>query len=212
MEESKNGKAALIASIEKDAQSEADAILAEARKLADEQKAYGEKQAQAILKKADEKAAEQSKAAKKKILSGIDVEVKRRIMHAQDSLLKTILNRVEEKLYARIKNKQYRKTLLNWVIEAAIGLDANAAGISAPKDELAYIDKAFLSEAEKKVKSYTGRPVALSLSDNPQKRMQGIILTAEDGRTAFNNQVRTRIVRNEREIRKRIYDTLFAEE
>ncbi len=212
MEERENGKAALIASIEKDARSEADAILAEARKLADEQKAYGEKQAQAILKKAGEKAAEQSEAAKKKILSGIDVEVKRRIMHAQDSLLKTILNRVEEELHARIKNKQYPKTLLNWVIEAAIGLDANAAGISASKNELDYIDKAFLSEAEKKVKSYTGRPVALSLSDNPQNRLQGIILTAEDGRTAFNNQIRTRIVRNEREIRKRIYDTLFAEE
>ena len=38
MEEKENGKAALIASIEKDAQAEADAILAEARKLADEQK------------------------------------------------------------------------------------------------------------------------------------------------------------------------------
>ncbi len=212
MEEKENGKAALIASIEKDAQAEADAILAEARKLADEQKVYGEKQARTILKKTDEQAAEQSEAVKKKILAGIDIEVKRRIMRAQDTLLNMILERVEEELHALVKDTRYRDILLNWVAEAASGLNADAAVISASGDELAYMDKAFLSEAEKKVKSYMGSRVTLSLSTKPQNRLQGIVLTAKDGRTAFNNQVRTRIARRQREIRKRIYDMLFGEE
>ena len=133
-------------------------------------------------------------------------------MRAQDTLLNMILERVEEELHALVKDTRYRDILLNWVAEAASGLNADAAVISASGDELAYMDKAFLSEAEKKVKSYMGSRVTLSLSTKPQNRLQGIVLTAKDGRTAFNNQVRTRIARRQREIRKRIYDMLFGEE
>ena len=212
MEEKENGRESLIASIEKDAQAEADAILADARKLADEQKEYGEKQAKMILKKAQEQAAEQSEAVRKKILAGLDIEVKRRVMRAQDSLLNTVLDRVEEELHALVSDRRYRDILLNWVVEAAAGLNTDAAVISTTGDELAFMDKAFLAEAEKKVKSYAGRRVVLSLSTTSQNRLQGIILTAKDGRTAFNNQVRTRIARRQREIRKRIYDMLFGEE
>jgi vacuolar-type H+-ATPase subunit E/Vma4 len=212
MEETENGRKSLIASIEKDAQAEADTILADAQKLADEQKAYGEKQAGMILKKAQKQAAQQSEAVKKKILAGIDIEVKRKVMRAQDSLLNMVLDRVEEQLHALVRDKHYRDILLNWVVEAAIGLNTDAAVISASGDELAFINKTFLAEAEKKVKSYTGRRVALSLSTTPQNRLQGINLTAKDGRTAFNNQVRTRIARRQREIRKRIYDMLFGKE
>ena len=39
---------------------------------------------------------------------------------------------------------------------------------------------------------------------------QGVVLTAADGRTAFNNQVPTRMLRRQREIRKLIYDVLFT--
>lgn len=212
MEEKENGRESLIASIEKDAQAEADAILADARKLTDEQKEYGEKQAKMILKKAQEQAAEQSEAVRKKILAGLDIEVKRRVMRAQDSLLNTVLDRVEEELHALVSDRRYRDILLNWVVEAAAGLNTDAAVISTTGDELAFMDKAFLAEAEKKVKSYAGRRVVLSLSTTSQNRLQGIILTAKDGRTAFNNQVRTRIARRQREIRKRIYDMLFGEE
>ena len=52
----------------------------------------------------------------------------------------------------------------------------------------------------------------ISLRDaNPLKR-QGVVVTAADGRTAYNNQVTTRIQRKEREIRMLIYDKLFADD
>lgn len=212
MEKKENGGESLIASIEKDALAEADSILADAQKLADEQKAYGEKQVGIILKKAQEQAVQQSEAVKKRILAGLDIEVKRKVMRAQDSLLNMVLDRVEEELHVLVRDKRYRDILLNWVVEAAIGLNADAAVIGVSGDEVAFINKTFLAEAGEKVKLYTDRRVVLSFSTTTQNRLQGIILTAKDGRTAFNNQVKTRIARRQREIRKRIYDMLFGEE
>jgi vacuolar-type H+-ATPase subunit E/Vma4 len=37
-----------------------------------------------------------------------------------------------------------------------------------------------------------------------------VVLTAADGRTAFNNQVHTRLRRHQREIQTMIQDTLFS--
>ena len=39
---------------------------------------------------------------------------------------------------------------------------------------------------------------------------QGVVLTTMDGRMAFNNQIRTRMLRKQRQIQKQVYDRLFA--
>ena len=57
----------------------------------------------------------------------------------------------------------------------------------------------------------TGRQINLQLSKELPLKSQGVVLTAADGRTAFNNQIRTRMLRKEREIRMTIYDTLFTD-
>jgi vacuolar-type H+-ATPase subunit E/Vma4 len=49
------------------------------------------------------------------------------------------------------------------------------------------------------------------LSETLPLKSQGVVLTAADGRTAYNNQVKTRILRKEREIRMAIYNTLFTD-
>jgi len=41
-------------------------------------------------------------------------------------------------------------------------------------------------------------------------KAQGIVLTAANGHTAFNNQVKTRMLRKQREIQTLIYNTLFS--
>jgi vacuolar-type H+-ATPase subunit E/Vma4 len=53
--------------------------------------------------------------------------------------------------------------------------------------------------------------MTLTLSDTPPLKSQGVVLTAADGRTAFNNQVKTRMLRKQREIRMLIYNALFTD-
>ena len=68
-----------------------------------------------------------------------------------------------------------------------------------------------LDRAAAQVKKQTGTAVTLTVADAVPLPIQGVLLTAEDGRTAFNNQVKTRLSRNQRQIKRLIHDALFAD-
>lgn len=52
----------------------------------------------------------------------------------------------------------------------------------------------------------------IRLADGPPQTAQGVVLATEDGRMAFNNQVKTRLLRQQRHIQRLIHDTLFMEQ
>ena len=212
MESVEREKAALISGIEMDARAEQKKILNEAQTQAAEKKKYSEKKNKSLLDEARTKAQEQAEAAKKKIISTAEREVKRRSMRLRDALMQDIMDRVEKKLASMTGDEDYRSVLTGWLTEAAIGLDAKSAQVNASSEERKLIDDKMLSEVTERVHKQTGSQVELTLSDSEPLNYQGIVLTAADGRTAFNNQVKTRMLRNRREIQTLIYNTLFADD
>lgn len=212
MESIEREKAALIAGIEKDANAEREKILKEAQTQAAEKKKYSEKKIESLLDEARTKAQEQAEAAKKKIISTAEREAKRRSMHMRSAVIQDILDRVEKKLGSMTGDENYRSTLIGWLTEAAIGLDAESAHVNASAGELKLIDDRMLSEIGRRVRKQTGRQIELTISDAEPLGTQGVVLTAADGRTAFNNQVKTRMLRNRREIQTLIYNTLFTDD
>jgi vacuolar-type H+-ATPase subunit E/Vma4 len=212
MESIEREKAALILGIETDANAEREKIIKEAQTQAAEKKKYSEKKIESLLDEARTKAQEQAEAATKKIVSTAEREVKRRSMRIRDTVMQDILDRVEKKLGSMIGDKDYRSVLIGWLTEAAIGLDVESAYVNASSEELKLIDDKMLSEVTKRVRKQTGGKVELTLSDAEPLQSQGVVLTAADGRTAFNNQVKTRMLRNRREIQTLIYNTLFTDD
>ena len=202
-------KAALISGIEADARAEEEKIIKEAEAQAAEKRQHSDKKIESLLNEAREKAKEQAQTAKSKIISAAEREVKRSFMRVQDSIVQDIMDRVEKKLRSMTGNENYRSVLVNWITEAAIGLGAESARINASKEERALINDHMLSEIARRIQKQTGRQISLTLSDANPLQSQGVVLTADDGRTAFNNQVRTRMLRKQREIRTLIYNTIF---
>jgi len=204
-------KAVLISSIETDARAEVEKIIAEAEKNSAEKMLYAEKKIESMLNEARQKAAEQAETAKKKIISGAEIEAKRRSMYARDAIMRDILDLAEKKLDAMIGSEYYATVLAGWITEAAIGLDAESAKVNTSEKERALINDQLLSEVAEKIHTHTGRQLILTLSDSHPLKSQGVVLTAANGRTAFNNQVKTRMLRKQREIRTAIYNALFGE-
>ena len=211
MESVEKEKAALISGIETDARAEEEKIIKEAEKQATEKRKYSEKKVKSLLNDAQEKADEQAETAKNKIISAAEREVKRCSMHVRDAIMQNIMDRAEKKLSSMTGDKDYRSVLANWITEAAIGLGAESARINASEKERALINDRMLSEIARRIQKQTGRQTSLTLSDARPLQSQGIVLTAADGRTAFNNQVKTRMLRNRREIGTLIYNTLFTD-
>ena len=211
MEPVEQDKAALIAGILEDGRIEEEKIIKDVEKQAAEKRKYAEQKIESLLKDAEEKAEEQAKIIQRKMLSGVELEIKRLSMRTQDSIIRDILDRVQTKLNTLIGNEDYRSILADWIMEAAIGLEAETANVNATERERAMIDDKLLSKVSVKIRELTGKQVTLTLSGAQPLKIQGIVLTAADGRTAFNNQVKTRMLRRQRDIRRMIYEALFTE-
>jgi vacuolar-type H+-ATPase subunit E/Vma4 len=210
MESAEREKAALISDIEADARQEAEAILEEGQERATEKRTQADSQVEAILEQARRQAREQAETIEKGAISAVELELKRRSRSARDLAMRHVMDRVAERLSAMIDHPEYPSLLIAWMIEAAIGLGAASAQVNASEKERAMIDQAMLAQVCEKVKAQTGNPISLTVSSDPPLQAQGVLLTAADGRTAFNNQVPTRILRRQREICKLIYDILFT--
>jgi vacuolar-type H+-ATPase subunit E/Vma4 len=212
MDREKNDTSALVAGIESDAKNEAEQLLQEARQKSEERMKYVQKQADSILKEAAEKADRQADAVQKKILSGVEIEVRRKSMQIKDRIMGEILNQVRKKLSELISGEEYKDILFQWIVEAGLGLGAEHAFVNASQGEKDIIDSKLLVRAARKVEDISGIHMEFSLSDDNPLGAQGVVLYSEDGKTAFNNQVSTRILRKQREIRDVIYTRLFDEE
>ena len=210
MEPVEKEKAELIAGIEEDARLEEEKMIKDAETQAAEKRKYAQKKIDSLLSEAEEKARQQAEAVKKKSLSGVELEIKRLSMHTQDSIVQDIMARVETRLGSMIDDPNYRTILIDWITEAAIGLDVESAEVNASEKERMKIDHELLLEAGRRVHELTGKQVTLTLSGAQPLKSQGVVLTAADGRTAFNNQVKTRMLRRQRDIRTKVYDALFS--
>jgi len=212
MEKFEQGKSELISGIEKDAKKRAEEIIAEARKRAEEKLRFAKQKVKSILDEAEARAKEQSESVMKRVLGGMSLEAKRRSMKLRDSALQAVITRATEKLGDLVQKPEYRNVLRDWIVEAAIGLGTDKAVIHTSKAERKLIDSKLIRAAENMVKKITGRPVSLSLSDNPPLAGQGVLLSSSDGKTAFNNQVSTRLLRKQRDIQIQVYKLLFGED
>ena len=211
MEKNMDNKRELIKGIKKDAEDEALRIVAEARQVIADRKKAVEVQAAAILKEAENNARTQVEAIMRWNKSAIMAETRRITLKNREEIIQEVLNRAEQKLLARIADAGYSGILLNWIVEAAIGLNAEQAAVNASKKEKELITEALLKKAEKKIDEIIDKKVALSLSSAAPLLAQGVVLTTKDEKIAFNNQVPTRLLRYQSEIRKIIYDQLFTE-
>ncbi len=211
MESMEKGKEALISSIETDAQTEVEKILQEARDRAQEKMVYTQKKVESILQDARDKVAEQADAIKRKIISSMDLEIKRRSLQVQNVIVADIQDRVISAMASKVKTAKYTKMLEAWIVEAAVGLGAESALVNASAREQKLLTQAMLDKAVAQVKKQTGQAMTLTLSKAKALEQQGVVLTSEDGRTAFNNQVKTRLLRNQRQIKRLIHNALFAD-
>jgi len=205
------GKAALLSGIETDLRSEEQQIINEAQRKVAEKRKYAEKKIESILNNARKEAQGNVDIVMKKALSAVALEIKRRAMRVQGDVVHQIMNRAEEKLRSMIGETDYRAALIGLIVEAAIGLGAESAQINASEKERRFIDGHLISQVQDEILSATGRQVTLILSDSSPLKSQGVVVNAADGRTAYDNKIRTRMSRNQRRIRMLIYNALFTD-
>lgn len=200
----------LIEGIAQDAEAEAGRILAEAEKSAAERQQAAAQQAEGILEEAARKAAEQAEGLKRQIASAEKMEVKRIGLRVREEAIRQVLERTRARLEGLLGTPEYAEVLTAWIAEAAVGLGLPEATVHASAAEMPAVDQRLLAEAQARVLESTGRGVRLTRGEPLPG--QGVVLVGREGRLAYNNQVSTRLLRLQTQIRKAIYEALWKSE
>lgn len=209
MEEEYSGKKLLISGIIEDAEREAERIVAEVEKKAQELLESAKKRASRLLEDAKARALDQSERVRARVLGGVEVEVQRRAMVVRENAAAGILEQVREGLLNLRTGPEYRKVLIGWIVEAAIGLGTDGLFVNGSKYERDEMDERLLKQSMREVKKLTGRSVKIGLADSPPLASQGVGAWSEDGRTEFNNRIENRLQRKRRAIQQLLYDRFF---
>jgi vacuolar-type H+-ATPase subunit E/Vma4 len=202
----------LIDGIAQDAAREAERILGEAERAAADRKRAAADQARAVLQQGESKAREQAERIRSQADSSLRMEHRRRRLRLQERSVQEVLTRVRQGLARMVGTPEYREVLLAWIVEAAIGLGVREATVNASAAERKQIDKQLLQDAQNRIRELSGRKVSLKPAEGDPLIPQGVVLKAADGRVEYNNQVATRLLRRQSEIRKSIQDVVWKNE
>lgn len=168
----------------------------EAKGILDRARAEGEKVRAELLKKAET----QADAVRKRILSGVHLDVKRQNLRTREELISRLFQAVEERLNRFRKTKAYIDSLKKLVIEGVLALDAGTIRILSGNVERKLLTKKLLSEVKKEVHQRTGREVKLMRSDQVLQE-GGVVLVSSDDRMLFDNRFSARMQRMQHQMR-----------
>jgi len=209
--ETEGEKKQIIGAILSEAETEADQVRSESEQEIASRKEGTKSRVARIKQDAEKRAAEQAKSIIARMDSRIASMQRRNRLELQAKAYRMVTREVRKRLCHMIDAPEYREVLAGWIAEAAIGLHASSASVRASREEQE-IAATVMQDAAREAEHITGEAVALTQSSDPPLSSQGVSLTSADGRTAFNNQVETRLIRYESEIRKIIYNSLFREQ
>jgi vacuolar-type H+-ATPase subunit E/Vma4 len=199
-----------------------DEILLNARREADELISQAEEQAnarregalfqEASLRKSTESQLERERhRGEKQADQKIAGEIRRKELLLRDRFMKEALGLAREKLIALTETEKYEPFLADWVLEGALGLDVAEAEVNGRKRERGIMTGPWLRKQEERLEADFGRKIKLTLSDDPPLLSAGVQIRQKKGRLMYNNQIETRLLRKQSDIRKLIYQELFEE-
>lgn len=122
-----------------------------------------------------------------------------------NSSYEIVKKEVDKRIINLPKEKNFKKVLIAWIAEAALGLDLKQAVVSYSKE--AEVTEEMLREAEKMVFDKTGSNVSLSLSNLMLTKI-GVVVSSPDNKIMYSNQIDVRERRYNREIIEIVQESL----
>ncbi|MDX9800028.1 MAG: V-type ATP synthase subunit E family protein [Spirochaetia bacterium] len=211
MKTSSDDRSELITGITLDAKQEAKKIIEDAELIASDKKMSKEMQLKSIERDTAKKIEQQVSIMEKNSASAISVEKKRVVLKIREKVINNVIEKVREIIGEIGESKDYPEILRGWILEAAIGLDEEEAVVNGSVKDLEIMNETFLRETEKRYFDLTGGKIHLVKSEKNPLFAQGVVLTSRNNKTAFNNQVPTRLLRYQAEMRKTIHKEFFVQ-
>ena len=197
----------LIHGIEEQTQAEIDTLTAQLEKIERDRSSVADREIEDARRDIERRAEAQRKRIDKAARAVLATERHKIELETSNRFFEQVLEESTRRLRELSGDERYGEILKAWIVEAAVGLAADEAVVTVSPEERKLCEK-ILKDAERETSRAIGHEVRLTLGPNDSRGNQGVVLTSVSGRTAFNNQVHTRMLRKETELRRIVYDEL----
>jgi V/A-type H+-transporting ATPase subunit E len=180
--------------IREQSQKEAESILEQAEKDARSILDKAGREAESIYSEIIKKAKEQAEGIRKRILSGVHLEIKNQQLRNRETIISELFQKLKDKFDLVRESKAYGDILEKFITEGVYALQETDFRIVPGKLEQKWLTPEFLHQIEKDGSSALGRPVKLHLSPETISEA-GVIIESGDGRVRFDNRFSARMQR-----------------
>lgn len=208
MEDQKVSSEILRQEIKSQSEKEAAKILEQAEQEAQVIIERARSEAETIKAERMKKAETQAEAVRKRILSGVRLELKRQALEGREEVMVKIFKAVEEKFRAFMKKPEYLDFIKMEVMEGVAALDGEKFQVISGELERNLLNRSVLKQLEEAAHKQHGRGISLTLSERIPSD-GGVVIATHDGKTQFNNRISARIDRLKNELRLLIIKQVF---
>jgi len=209
---SADGVRKIIEEIEKGAEAQISAILAEAGEKADsvlnEAREKADTEAGAIVSRGEQEARRESQ----RILAEARIKARREKVKAQEEMVGRAFESAREnmKQLAESKSENYKKILVSLIRESVLSSGASSLEVILDPRDKALIPEDRLNEIARETGAELGRSMSLSVSKEALACLGGVVVKSADGKVRIDNTFEARIDRFRDDIRTLVAKTLFA--
>ena len=164
--------------------------------------------ADAVIKEARRK----GDLIKRRILSSVNLEVKRAKLKARESIVAEVNGEVEKALGGLRDKPQYAGVLASMIAESVRALDGESFVIFADRRDIGLIEKKVTTAAGKILEGEGRRVERFEVEALKEKVLGGLRVGVPVGNVIFDNTFEARIYRMRDEIRSIIFDEIFSKE
>jgi len=164
--------------------------------------------ADAVIKEARRK----GDLIKRRILSSVNLEVKRAKLKARESIVAEVNGKVEEALGSLRDKPRYAGVLSSMIAESVRALDGENFVIFADRRDIGLIESEVTAAAGKMLEGEGRRVERFEVEALKEAVLGGLRVGVPGGNVIFDNTFEARIYRMQDEIRSIIFDEIFSKE
>lgn len=188
---------------------ESESVLVEARKEETRMLNQARKEADAAREKILKAAHAQAMAIQKKILSNVQLEIKKHKLSAREQIFKRIIQAVKDKLDDYRNDPDYLSFLQVSLFEAINVLQEDSVILQVGEIERKILDGAQLKNMMKNYQKHYAQAVEISFSKSPLDE-GGVLVMTKDGRKRYDNSFSAQMRRHEDIMRLSILKNVFG--
>lgn len=199
----------LISEIKKQSRKEIEEINKQAEKERDDIIRKARKEAEKIKSELMGQAEQKCEDIKKKILSGVHLEIKKKNLENQDKLIYWFNTEIRKKLDEFRNTDQYKEILKEWIIEGVTVINYENFIITVGEVEKKFINKKYLQRVVDDIKDQQSKDLNCRISDEVLDE-GGVIISDLEEKIRFDNSFSARMQRKQDEIHLAIVEKFMG--